>query len=138
MVRNIQRLFFGLRLDFGLKYTCVDPIGFFLLTNDDFRMLPSLIDGKVFFGVLIYCVSSSYLLFTVSTSSTTISCVQSSPKTTPVLTHVSVIVVEGRSSPINPWCNSGGILANLIHKVNNLVLVLSILCFNSSSVQECF
>ena len=108
-----------------------------LVTNADFRLLPSLINRNVF-GVLIGSVSFSCLSSTLPISSITVPCVHSSSKTSPASTHASVAVVERGTSHTHPWWTSGGVLANLIPKVNNFISVSSKFIFDSSGVQDCF
>ena len=75
---------------------------FFLLTNTDFRLLPFSVSRNICLGVLIGCVISSFLSSNEPASSTTVSWINSTPKTFPAPNYASVIIVEGISSPIHP------------------------------------
>ena len=82
----------------------------------------------MFLRVLIGCVGSSCFSIslprssiTVSTSSITVSYIHNSTKTSPVPTQESVIVVESKASPIQPWWIFGDELTICIPNIKNVV-----------------
>ena len=53
---------FGLRLDLGLKYACVDLMSFLLLTDADFRLLTSSVNCDFLVYSLVVSVRHVCLL----------------------------------------------------------------------------
>ena len=90
--------------------------------------------------VISSCLSTTVPTFSItrSASSITVCCIHNSPTTTPVPTQASVIVVEGRVSPIHLYWTSGGERANCIPNINKVVSVLLHICFDNSKVQDYF